>query len=105
MIGDRWNAVKALLFDVQGTATDFYSTVRDEAQRISNARHPQMDWGGFVDRWRAAYFTALKAASPSCGKWTTVHSVHRAALDRLLEQDGITDLSAGSSRGPMSCLG
>jgi hypothetical protein len=65
MIGDRWGAVRALLFDVQGTATDFYSTVRDEAQRISNGRHPQMDWGGFVDRWRAAYFTALKAASPS----------------------------------------
>lgn len=84
----------ALLFDVQGTATDFHSTVRREAQRISNGRHPHVDWGRFVDRWRAAYFTALESAIPSEGEWITVHSVYRDALAHLLDEDGIRDLSA-----------
>lgn len=92
--GGRRNALKALLFDVQGTATDFHSTVRGEAQRISDNRHPQVDWGRFVDRWRVAYFAALEAATPRRDKWTSVHSVYRDALDDLLEQDGITDFSA-----------
>lgn len=86
--------MKALLFDVQGTATDFHSTVRREAQRISNGRHPEVDWGRFVDRWRAAYFTALASSIPDIQNWKTVHSVYREALDDLFEQDGITGFSA-----------
>lgn len=89
------SAPDALLFDVQGTATDFHSTVRGVAQRMSNGRHPQVDWGRFVDRWRAAYFTTLDSATPSKQKWTTVHSVYRDALDHLLDEDGIKDFSAG----------
>lgn len=84
---------KALLFDVQGTATDFHSTVRGEAHRISDGRHPQVDWSRFVDRWRAAYFTALESATPCKGKWNTVHSVYRDALDNLLDEGDIRDFS------------
>ena len=54
--------VKALLFDVQGTATDFHSTVCGEARRISAGRHPGVDWPDVVRRWRAGYFAALEAA-------------------------------------------
>ncbi len=75
--------VKALLFDVQGTATDFHSTVCDEAARISAGRHPDADWGDLVRRWRAAYFAALEAAQGS--GWVSVHSVYRHALDTVLE--------------------
>lgn len=93
MTRERRRALRALLFDVQGTATDFHSTVRGEAQRISNGRHPHVDWGRFVDRWRAAYFAALESATPDPEQWTTVHSVYRNALDDLLEADGITNFS------------
>ena len=54
--------VKALLSDVQGTATDFHSTVCEAAQRISAGRHPGVDWPDVVRRWRADYFAALDAA-------------------------------------------
>jgi hypothetical protein len=36
-------ALRALLFDVQGTATDFNSTVQAEATRISAGRHGDVD--------------------------------------------------------------
>ncbi|KAA5828445.1 haloacid dehalogenase type II [Saccharopolyspora hirsuta] len=81
-------APKALLFDVQGTAVDFHSTVTAEARRISAGRCPEVDWADFVHRWRAAYSAAL--ADTRGDRWTSVHSVYRDSLDRLLQQDGIT---------------
>ncbi|MEV0294331.1 haloacid dehalogenase type II [Nocardia sp. NPDC050710] len=86
-------APKALLFDVQGTATDFHSVVCAEAERISAGRHPGVDWVGFVDRWRGEYFSALRAATVDRDNWTTVHSVYRDALERLLPEFGVTDLT------------
>ena len=83
--------VKALLFDVQGTATDFHSTVCDEARRISAGRHPDADWASLVRRWRASYVTALQGA-PGEG-WVSVHAVYRRALDTVLDDSGITGFS------------
>jgi 2-haloacid dehalogenase len=86
------HVVKALLFDVQGTATDFHSTVCDEAQRISVGRYPGADWSELVRRWRAGYFTALESAGGD--GWVSVHSVYRAALDAVLDDAGLTGFSA-----------
>ena len=84
---------KALLFDVQGTATDFHSTVCGEAQRISAGRHPSADWPEVVRRWRAGYLTMLEAAQSGSSGWVSVHSVYRHALDNVLDECGVTGLS------------
>jgi 2-haloacid dehalogenase len=86
--------VQALLFDVQGTATDFHSTVCDEAQRISAGRNPDADWAELVRRWRAGYFAALDAAPSSEGSWVSVQEVYRRALDTVLDDSGVTGFSA-----------
>ncbi len=78
------------MFDVQGTATDFHSTVCGEAQRISAGRHPRVDWPEVVRRWRAGYFTVLEAAQVRRGGWVSVRSVYRDALDTVLDELGIT---------------
>jgi 2-haloacid dehalogenase len=85
--------VKALLFDVQGTATDFHSTVCGEAQRISAGRHVGVDWPDLVRRWRAGYFAALEAARSRHDGWVSVHSVYRDALETVLQESGVTDFS------------
>ncbi len=85
--------VRALLFDVQGTATDFHSTVCGEAQRISAGRHPATDWADMVRRWRSGYFAALEARGGDDG-WVSVSSVYRDALDTVLDECGIHGLSA-----------
>ncbi|HKI40478.1 MAG: haloacid dehalogenase type II [Mycobacterium sp.] len=91
--------VKALLFDVQGTATDFHSTVCGEARRIAAGRFPGVDWAEVVRRWRAGYFAALegalKAAPGQQSGWVSVRSVYRDALDAVLDGCGITGFSAG----------
>jgi 2-haloacid dehalogenase len=85
--------VKALLFDVQGTATDFHSTVCGEARRISAGRHVGVDWPDVVRRWRAGYFAALEAARGRHDGWVSVHSVYRDALDAVLADCGIAGFS------------
>lgn len=80
------------MFDVQGTATDFHSTVCEEARRISAGRHPDADWAALARHWRAGYFDALRAAQGS--GWVSVHSVYRSALDSVLDEcdiAGFTD--------------
>lgn len=84
---------KALLFDVQGTTTDFHSTVCEEAARLSAGRHPDVDWSDVVTRWRASYFTALDNA-PSKGAWVSVSSVYRRVLDVVLDECAATGISA-----------
>ena len=86
--------IKALLFDVQGTATDFHSTVCEEAHRISAGRHPGVDWAEVVRRWCASYFTVLEAAQGRGGGWVSVRSVYRDALDAVLDELGITGFSS-----------
>ena len=81
------------MFDVQGTATDFHSTVCREAQRISAGRHPGVDWAEMVRRWRASYFTVLEAAQGRGGAWVSVRSVYRDALDAVLDELGIAGFS------------
>ncbi|KZM73899.1 haloacid dehalogenase type II [Nocardia terpenica] len=83
---------QALLFDVQGTATDFHSTITREAHRIAGSRYPDRDWAAFVNDWRAAYSSGLRSIGTSAEKWTSVESVYRTALDDLLDRHGM-DLS------------
>jgi 2-haloacid dehalogenase len=85
------HGLKALLFDVQGTATDFHSTVCGEAERISAGRWPNANWPELVRRWRAEYFAALEPATG--GKWISVHSIYRNALDTVLKEYDVTGLS------------
>ncbi|WP_442932279.1 haloacid dehalogenase type II [Mycobacterium sp. 050134] len=86
--------MKALLFDVQGTATDFHSTVCGEAERIGG-RLAGVDWAEVVRRWRASYFTALEAAQGRHTGWVSVRSVYRDSLDSVLDDCGAGGLSAG----------
>ncbi|MTE16000.1 haloacid dehalogenase type II [Nocardia sp. CT2-14] len=73
-----------MLFDVQGTATDFHSTIRRAAAAAAEDLAPGQDWGGFVDEWRAAYF-AETSQQPEHGPWVSVASVYRKTLDPLLD--------------------
>jgi len=88
---DRRSPPRALLFDVQGTATDFYSTVRDEAQRIAGDRFPDVDTDGFVEAWRAGYTAALQPTTRA--GWVSVRAVYRRVLDRIVEQYGLGQLT------------
>ena len=84
--------MKALLFDVQGTATDFLSTVCGEAQRISAGRYPGVAW----PMWYGVGVQAISLPGTAQGRkqgWVSVHSVYRDALDPVLDECGIEVLT------------
>lgn len=89
MSGSRFSKPQALLFDVQGTATDFHSTVLAAAHRIAAVRYPLVDWSAFVNDWRAAYFTATSHGRNVTDGWVSVESIYRSTLDELLGRMGI----------------
>lgn len=76
--------VSALVFDVQGTVTDFRTTLATLAERLSGGRVADIDWGQFVDEWRGMYRPALDDVLAGRQPWTSVHRIYRDALDRLL---------------------
>ena len=76
--------LKALVFDVQGTTTDFRATLAAEAERLSKGRAENTDWGCFVDEWRGMYRPALDAVLEGKRAWTPVDTIYREALDLLL---------------------
>lgn len=85
----KTNELKALVFDVQGTATDFRSTLAEEADKLSAGRAAGTDWGAFVDTWRGMYRPALDAVLSGAKPWTAVDTIYREALDRLLDERGL----------------
>ncbi|MFF0545357.1 haloacid dehalogenase type II [Nocardia thailandica] len=80
--------IRALLFDVQGTATDFHSTVCGAATRIG-ARFPEVDWPALVNDWRAAYFRATARPRTPADPWVSVSATYRRTLGELLDERGI----------------
>ena len=45
--------IKALVFDVFGTVVDWRGSVIREGEAWGKAKGLNVDWGNFVDRWRA----------------------------------------------------
>ncbi len=76
--------LKALIFDLQGTATDFRSSVAECAQHLGQAHAPDVDWGAFVDRWRGRYRPALDEVLAGARPWRSVDAIYREALDAEL---------------------
>ncbi|MFF2550605.1 haloacid dehalogenase type II [Nocardia sp. NPDC058058] len=79
----RETAPKALLFDIQGTVTDFFTTILTELRDLCAVRGVEIDGSRFVNDWRRAYSERVAGRDPS-GGWQPVHEVYRTALDELL---------------------
>jgi 2-haloacid dehalogenase len=85
--------VKALAFDVFGTAVDWRGTIVREGAEWGKAHGLSLDWGEFADRWRAGYGPAMQAVRSGALPWTGLDGLHRRMLDGLLEEFGIGGLS------------
>ena len=93
MTRQKFLQLKALVFDVQGTATDFRSTLAQEVARLSRGRAGDIDWGSFVDTWRGMYRPALDEVLAGTRPWTSVDLIYREALDLLLDKKELSFFS------------
>ncbi|MEV0671214.1 haloacid dehalogenase type II [Mycobacterium sp. NPDC050441] len=81
--------MKALAFDVFGTAVDWRSSIIGELEEFGKSRGLHRDWSAFADRWRAGYAPAMDRVRRGELPWTRIDDLHRAILVSLLEQAGI----------------
>lgn len=86
--------IKALCFDVFGTVTDWYSSVCNEGQQLSEKTGIDVPWGEFVLRWRREGYMAdmVKIAADEMPIIPTA-DINRRKLIPLLSEYGLDGLS------------
>ncbi len=86
--------VKALAFDVFGTVVDWRSGVIREGEELDRKKGLQddIDWSAFADEWRGRYAPSMDRVRRGEVPWTNLDALHRASLEELLEEFGITGL-------------
>lgn len=85
--------LKALLFDVFGTAVDWRGSIIREGAQWGQTKGLQVDWGNFADRWRAGYRPAMDKVRKGSLPWLKLDQLHRLILDDVLTEFDITGLS------------
>jgi len=86
--------IKALLFDVFGTVVDWRTSIAREGEEFGRANDiTGIDWMAFADAWRALYQPALEQVRSGKSPWMALDDLHRASLDKLLAERGISGIS------------
>jgi 2-haloacid dehalogenase len=85
--------IRAIVFDTFGTLVDWRTSLIDELTAFGAARDVAGDWTALVDAWRGAYVPSMDRVRRGEVPWTKLDDLHRASLDSLVDQFGITGLS------------
>ncbi len=83
--------VRALVFDVFGTVTDWRASIIEEGQALGRDRGLDVDWGAFADAWRAMYGPAMNRVRTGEMPWHNIDALHRMNLDELLPKFGLSE--------------
>ena len=89
---------RALLFDTFGTIVDWRTSLIDELTAFGLEHGIHADWSALVDAWRGAYVPSMDEVRQGRRPWTKLDDLHRATLDRLVEEFGVTGLSEADLR-------
>jgi 2-haloacid dehalogenase len=87
-------SVKALVFDTFGTIVDWRGSIIEEGTVWGRAKHLQIDWAAFADRWRAGYRPSMNKVRTGELPWTKLDDLHRMILEQLLKEykvEGLTE--------------
>ncbi len=83
----------AIVFDTFGSVVDWRGSLIAELTEFARQRGAKGDWIGLVDAWRAAYHPSMDRVRRGELPWTRLDDLHRASLDRLLPEFGISGLT------------
>jgi 2-haloacid dehalogenase len=82
------DGVRALSFDVFGTAVDWRSGVASEARRLGALHGVNADWERLADAWRGLYGPSMDRVRSGELPWTNFDRLHRLSLDQVLHDVG-----------------
>jgi len=84
--------VKALVYDVFGTCTDWRNGVARDAERILKPLGYNMDWHAFADAWRALYQPTMEEVRSGRKPFEKLDILHRRMLDQIRPKFGLEKL-------------
>lgn len=85
--GPPWmSGIKAITFDVQGTIVDFYSTIVQAGNQMSQREGVPAQWGSLVDEWQQLYRLGLDEVISGKRAWVKTDVIYREVLDLLLKK-------------------
>src|SRR6202789_4498062 len=82
-----------IVFDTFGTVVDWRSSLIADLTAFGRQRGIAADWPALIDAWRAAYHPSMDRVRKGMQPWSTLDVLHRASLDRLVEEFGIKGLT------------
>ena len=90
--GATAEGVKALVYDVFGTCTDWRNGVAREAERILKPLGYHIDWHAFADAWRALYQPSMEEVRSGRQPFVKLDILHRRMLDQIKPKFGLEKL-------------
>ena len=84
---------KAIIFDVFGTVVDWRTSITLQCQESSEFRKLNIDCALFADKWRGKYRPFMYKVGSGKLPWTNLDDLHRMALDELLDEFKIWNLT------------
>lgn len=81
--------VRALTFDVFGTAVDWRSGIVAEGRRLGAQHGIDAEWEQVADAWRALYAPYMGKVRLGELPWTNFDRLHRLSLDQVIAELGI----------------
>ncbi len=88
----------AIVFDTFGTVVDWRSSLIADLSAYGTSKNIHADWPALVDAWRAAYHPSMDRVRKGELPWTKLDDLHRASLDKLIDQFGINGLTEDDRR-------
>ncbi len=85
--------VKALIFDVFGTVVDWRTSIIRQGKQFGKDQGVKADWEAFADSWRGKYRPFMDKVRTGELPWTNLDGLHRMALEEVLTEFEIYDIS------------
>jgi 2-haloacid dehalogenase len=92
-------AVKALVFDVFGTAVDWRTSITREVEQLTQQKGLGVDGAKFADAWRAQYGPSMNRVRTGELPWTKLDRLHRMILDTILIEFDVGELTEAETDG------
>lgn len=96
------HSIRALVFDVQGTAVDFYTPMQRMGAEVNAEKGIAIDWERLSADWRALYREAMDAVVAGRRPWLPADRIYREILDLLLDGLRVGDRFSALERDAIS---
>lgn len=84
--------IRALVFDVYGTCTDYWSTILAKGEAFNRAHGSAIDWASVATDWYGLFPNTFKEVVSGARAWQSPSLLRAEELSRVLQRHGVYTL-------------